>query len=130
MTTLCFIFVAGASPPTNLTADPDGPTSIKISWIPPTSRVTVTGYQIFYRMLGSITNYGSVDIAANKKQHTLYNLLGGFVYVITMVTKSQHLPSTVVGPIRATLGKIIQKGRMTFVYIHYLLSPTVFLQLW
>ena len=88
------------------------------------------GYQIFYRMLGSVTNYGSVDIAANKKQHTLYNFPGGFVYVITMVTKSQHLPSTVVGPIRATLGKIIQNGRMTLMYIHYLLSPTVFLQLW
>ena len=130
MTTLSFIFVAGATPPTNLTADPDGPTSIKVSWIPPTSKLTVTGYQIFYRMLGSVTNYGSVDIAANKKQHILYNLQGGFVYVITMVTKSQHLPSTVAGPIRATLGKIIQKGRMTLVFIHYLLSPTAFLQLW
>ena len=84
------------------------------------------GYQIFYRMLGSVTNHDSVDIAANKKQHTLSNFQGGFVYVITMVTKSQHLPSTVAGPIRATLGKIIQKGRMTFVYIHYLLSPTCF----
>ena len=130
MTTLCFTFVAGATPPINLTADPDGPTSIKVSWLPPTSRVTVTGYQIFYRMLGSITNYGSVDIAANKKQHILYKLQGGFVYITTMVTKSQHLPSTVAGPIRATLGKIIQKGRMTFVYINYLLSPTAFLQLW
>ena len=100
------IIVADASPPTNLTADPDGPTSIKVSWLPPTSRVTVTGYQIFYRMLGSVTNYGSVDIAANKKQHTLYNLHEGFVYIITMVTRSQYLPSTVTAPIRATLGKI------------------------
>ena len=90
----------------------------------------MTGYQIFYRALGSVTNYGSVDIAANKKQHILYNLQGGFVYIITMVTKSKHLPSAVAGPIRATLGKIIQKGRMTLVYILYLLSPTAFLQLW
>ena len=79
------------------------------------------GYQIFYRMLGSVTNYGSVDIAANKKQHILSSLPGGFVYNITMVTKSEHLPSTVADPITVTLGKIIQKGRMTFVYIHYLL---------
>ena len=66
----------------------------------------MAGYQIFYRMLGSDNNHVSVAIAANKKQHTLSKLQGGFVYTITMVTKSKHLPSTVSGPIRATLGKI------------------------
>ena len=66
----------------------------------------MTGYQIFYRMLGSDSNHVNVDIPANKKQHTLSKLQGGFVYTITMVTKSNHLPSTVTGSIRATLGKI------------------------
>ena len=66
----------------------------------------MAGYQIFYQMLGSDNNHVSVDIPANKKQHTLSKLQGGFVYTITMVTKSNHLPGTVTGPIRATLGKI------------------------
>ena len=100
---LATTIVAGATPPTNITADPDGPTSIKVSWFPPASGATVTGYQIFYR---SDNNHVSVDIPASKKQHTLSKLQGGFVYTITMVTKSNHLPSTVTGPIRATLGKI------------------------
>ena len=64
------------------------------------------GYQIFYEALGS-SNNDSVDVCAGKNQHILYNLQEGFVYNITMVTKSQHLPSTVAGPITVTLGKLL-----------------------
>ena len=66
----------------------------------------MTGYQIFYEALGS-SNNDSVDVCAGENEHTLYNLHEGFVYVITMVTKSQHLPSTVAGPITVTLGKLL-----------------------
>ena len=115
--TFLLTVVADASPPTGLSAVPINFEKIKVSWLPPTSGATVTGYQIFYKALGSVTDYGSVDIAANKKQHILYNLPGGFVYVITMVTKSQHLPSTVAGPIRATLGKPLS------IQMHFVVCP-------
>ena len=99
-------YVAGATPPTNITVEPVDPTSIKVSWTRPTSGATATGYQIYYRALGSGPYHGSEDVSANKTQHTLSNLHEGFVYTITMVTRSRYLPSTVTGPIRATLGKI------------------------
>ena len=99
-------YVAGATPPTKLAADPADPTSIKVSWTRPTSGATVTGYRIYYRALGSVPYHDSEDVSANKTQHTLSNLHEGFVYIITMVTKSRYLSSTATGPIRATLGKI------------------------
>ena len=62
-------------------------------------------YQIFYKALGSNNNSGSVNVSAGEDKHTQFKLPGGFVYNITMVTKSQHLPSTVAGPVTVTLGK-------------------------
>ena len=100
------LYVTGATLPTNLTADTVDPTSIKVSWTRPASGATVTGYRIYYRALGSVRYHGSEDVSANKTQHTLSNLHEGFVYTITMVTRSRYLPSTVTAPIRATLGKI------------------------
>ena len=66
----------------------------------------MTGYRIYYIALGSVPYHGSEDVSANKTQHTLSNLHEGFVYIITMVTKSWYLSNTATGPIRATLGKI------------------------
>ena len=115
-------YVAGATPPTNLTADPVDPTSINVSWTQPTSGATVTGYRIYYRALGSAPYHGKVDVSANKTQHIVSNLNEGFVYTITMVTRSQYLPSTVAGPIRATLGKIYTRRDTTSVCIHMTLA--------
>ena len=108
-------YVAGATPPTNLTADPVDPTSIKVSWTRPTSGAAVTGYCIYYRALGSVPYHGSVDVGANKTHHIVSNLREGFVYIITMVTRSQYLPSSVTAPIRATLGKIYTRQDATSV---------------
>ena len=77
----------------------------------------MTGYQIFYEALGSDNNHGSVDVCAGEDKRTLYNLQGGFVYNITMVTKSQQLPSTVAGPITVPLGKPLSI-QMHFVVCH------------
>ena len=74
------------------------------------------GYQIFYEALGSSNNY-SVDVCTGENQHLLYNLQEGFVYNITMVTKSQHLPSTVAGPITVTLGKLLS------IQMHFVVCP-------
>ena len=108
-----FYHVAGANLPTNITVEPIDPTSIKVSWTQPTSGAAVTGYRIYYRALGSVPYHGSEDVSGNKTQHTLSSLHEGFVYTITMVTKSRYLPSTVSGPIRATLGKIYTKQNAT-----------------
>jgi len=68
----------------------------------------VVGYRIYYQAEGSQdnpTNTSSVDIGATATQHTLSGLQGGIWYTISVVTKSQHLPSTVAGPVRVTLRK-------------------------
>ena len=97
--------VVDASPPTNLSAVQINFGEIKVSWLQPPSGATITGHQIFYIALGSNINSGSVEVGAGEDKCTRFKLPEGFVYNITMVTKSQHLPSTVVGPITATLGK-------------------------
>ena len=97
--------VVDASPPTNLSVVQINFGEIKVSWLQPPSGATITGHQIFYIALDSNSNSGSVEVGAGEDKCTRFKLLEGFVYNITMVTKSQHLPSTVVGPITATLGK-------------------------
>ena len=109
----CHTFIPiGASPPTSLSAQPTSPTSIRISWIPPASGPTVVGYRIYYQAEGSqdnLTDPSRVDIGASTTQHTLSGLQGGIWYTITMVTKSQYLPSNVVGPVNVTLRKLSVK---------------------
>jgi len=68
----------------------------------------VVGYRIYYQAEGSqdnLTTPSSVDIGASATQHTLSGLQEGLWYTITVVAKSQYLPSTVVGPVRVTLRK-------------------------
>ena len=106
--TLPLHVITGASPPTNLSAQPTSPTSIRISWTPPASGATVVGYRIYYlaeRAQGGPINHGSVDVGASPTQHALADLQGGLLYTVTMVTKSHYLPSTVAGPVTAVLGK-------------------------
>jgi len=69
--------IIGASPPTNLSAQPTSPTSIRISWTPPASGATVVGYRISYQAEGSQdthTNPSSVDIGASTTQYILSSL--------------------------------------------------------
>ena len=91
-------------PPTNLklSADSDDSTQTTLSWTP-SQDSRVTGYRIYYTALGSTFNH-RVDVGTNKTKHTIH-LLRGFVYNITMVTRSQYLPSTVTTLISTTLGK-------------------------
>ena len=98
----CFLTVTAADPPTDLTVEPVGPTSIRVSWTAPTSVATVTGYRIYYLAEG---DSGSVPINADVTSYTLGNLQDGLTYNITMVALSIHLPSSVVGPETVTLGK-------------------------
>ena len=68
----------------------------------------MVGYRIYYqaeRVQDGPINYGSVDVGASVTQHTLSDLQVDLVYTITMVAKSQYLPSIMAGPVTAMLGK-------------------------
>ena len=68
----------------------EGPTSIRVSWSPPTSLGDKTGYRIYYSGGSSgseIVSDGSTD------NYLLTDLQNGESYTISIVATSQHLPS-------------------------------------
>ena len=94
-----FICHVGTSPPSDVTAVQDGPTSIIVSWSPSSD---ATGYRIDYDSIGGdsdsvVTSGGST----NPLTYTLMNLPNGDTYTISIVATSSDLPSesvlTVVG---------------------------------
>ena len=96
------LYVAAESP-TNLAVEQEALTSIRVSWSPPVSGATVTGYRIYYQAEG---DQGSVDVGANATQHVLSGLRYGFSYGITIVTVSPHIPSPSFGPATIKLGEL------------------------
>ena len=85
--------------PTGLNVTKNGDT-ITVSWTPPTP--TPTGYDIYY-----IATEGGIDIGNTRVTNGLTDQLEltrriRVSYDVTMVALSQHLPSTVVGPISTT----------------------------
>ena len=93
-----------ASPPSDVTAVQDGPTSIRVSWTPPSPLRDTTGYRISY------TGGGSVDVdGGNTNSHTLTGLINGQTYTISIVGTSSSsgvLPSAPVSAGTVGLGKI------------------------
>ena len=84
--------------PTNLTAVQEGPTSIRVSWSPPTSLGDITGYRIYY----SGTSSGSVDVSdGSTDNYLLTGLQNGGTYNISIVT----IFSSNIGIFLDTLGK-------------------------
>ena len=68
----------------------EGPTSIRVSWSPPTPLGDTTGYTIYY----SGGSSGSVDISGGSTNSYLQTgLQNGESYTISIVATSQHLPS-------------------------------------
>ena len=90
-----FFFFTGPNSPTNLTAEQVNSTAIRVSWTPPTSGSTVTGYRIYYQ---TVENQGSVDVGASTTEYTITSLVVNDTYIITLVALSEHLPSAIVGP--------------------------------
>ena len=83
-----------ASAPTNLMAVQEGPTSIRVSWSPPTPLGDTTGYRIYY----SGGSSGSVNVSdGSTDNYLLTGLQNGDTYTISIVTlataSSQLLPS-------------------------------------
>ena len=102
-------FYAAANAPTELAAEVVEDASISISWTPPTSGATVTGYRIYYHeedAQGGIINPNSMDVDASTIEHNITLVLtAGHRYNITVRALSSQLPSPVVGPPTVTIGK-------------------------
>ena len=62
----------------------------------------MTGYRIYY---SGADDSSSRDVGASTTEVTIDNRTAGVTYSITMVALSPHLPSPVIGPVRATLGE-------------------------
>ena len=72
----------GASPPTEVTAVQDGPTSIRVTWTPPSPLGSITGYRIFYT---DGRSNGTVDVSGgNANSYTLTGLSSGQTYTISI----------------------------------------------
>ena len=92
---MLYICSIDTSPPTDLTAVQTGPTSIDVSWTPPTPLGDTTGYIIYYTNDDS----GSVNVTIDDNstdEYTLSDLQNGDTYNIYIIATSQHLPSDTV----------------------------------
>ena len=97
--------VPGASPPTEMTAVQSGPTSIRVTWIPPSPLGDTTGYSISFTGGGST---GSVNVnGGSVTSHTLTGLQNGEMYTIFVVSTFQHFPSDPIS-MEVTLSKKIR----------------------
>jgi len=94
-----------ASPPTNLMVTQVSPTTLVISWTPPTPLGDTTGYRIYY----SGGSNGSVDISGGSTDnHTVTGLQNGAIYQISIVGTSEHFFSDHVDyPSNITLRKFL-----------------------
>ena len=82
----------------------EGPTSIRVSWRPPTPLGDTTGYRIYYSG-GSI---GSVDVSGGSTDnYLLTGLQNEESYDISIVATSQHLPSESVTVMDIDLGMLV-----------------------
>ena len=108
------VLVPGPSPPTDVTAVQDGPTSITVTWTSPFPLGDTIGYRISFTGAG---NSGSVDVSGgNSMSYTLTGLTDGEIYTICVATiSSTSLPSA---PVKTIVGL----GRST--YFSCLYKPT------
>ena len=78
--------LSGPPSPTGVTAVQDGPTSITVTWTPPSPLGDTTGYRI------SFTGGSDVDIdGGSTNSYTLTGLTNGQTYTISIVATSEHL---------------------------------------
>ena len=87
-----------------MTAFQDGPTSVRVTWTPPSPLGDTTGYKISFTGGGSSD---SVDVSGgNSMNHNLTGLTNGDTYTISIVGTSNVLPSeTVTADITVGLGE-------------------------
>ena len=104
---LDFFFSPDASPPSGAMAVQTGPTSIRVTWTPPSPLGDTTGYRISYTGGGGSSDSVDVD-GGSTNSHTLMGLTNGGTYTISIVgTASPGLPSTPVGAGTVALSKLM-----------------------
>ena len=95
----------GPPPPTDVAGVQDGPTSIRVTWTPPSPLGDTTGYRIHYTNGGGSSGSQTVS-GGNTMTHTLTGLTNGETYTISIVATSNTLPSsTVMANMAVGLGK-------------------------
>ena len=83
-----------------------GPTSVRVSWSPPSPLEDTTGYRISYSG-GSSDSVNVSDGSTNN--YLLIGLQSGASYTISIVGTSLHLPSDPLSlPIELVIGNIIR----------------------
>ena len=91
-----------ASSPTDLMLVQEGPTSIRVSWTPPTPLRDTTGYRIVYVSETTVT----VDVSGGSTDNFLLTgLLSGDTYTIVIYGTSENDPSVDSLIATVTLGK-------------------------
>ena len=86
-----------------MTAVQDGPTSIRVTWTPPSRLGDTTGYRISFTGGGSSD---SVDVSGgNTNSHTLTGLQNGQTYTVSVIGTSQHLFSDTTTTVEITLSE-------------------------
>ena len=114
-------FPPDASPPSGAMAVQDGPSSIRVTWTPPSPLGDTTGYRISYTGGGGSSD--SVDVDGGTNSHTLMGLTNGETYTISIVgAASPGLPSA---PVEA--GTVVLCKTNTLIV--YIVEPTTLLQL-
>ncbi len=100
----CCLFPA-AGPPTGVSAvQVDGTTTVMVSWTAPTAGATPTGYRIYYQAAGDSVVI-PIDAGPTATEHLLVGLSAGTTYTIRMLTRSEHLPSSVTAPEMVSIGR-------------------------
>ena len=90
--------ISGPQLPTNVTAVQTGPTSITVTWTPPSPLGGTTGYRISYTGGSS----GSETVSGgDTNSYTLTGLTNGENYTISIVATSSGLSSA---PVQANVG--------------------------
>ena len=100
----CYITVA--PPPSGAMAVQTGPTSITVTWTPPSSLRDTTGYRISYTGGGGSSDSVYVD-GSSTNSHILMGLTNGETYTISIVgTASPGFPSD---PVEAATVALCEK---------------------
>ena len=97
----------GGPPLTDVVAVQNGPTSIRVTWTPPSPLGNTTGYTIFYT--GGDGSSGNVIVDdGNTNSLMLANLISGETYTISVATNiaSVGLLATLVKALPVNLGKL------------------------
>ena len=98
-----YIFVPDVSPPTDVAAVQDGPTSIRVTWTPPSPLGGTTGYRISFTGGSSSVSVNVTGGLTNSYTLTT-GLQGGQTYTISVASTFHHFPSDAIS-VEVTLSK-------------------------